>query len=211
MAGAAIYLDCYQTAKKKVTRVPSQVMLRPGVMILAAVIGVIAVGIFLYVSGKLKLPGQLSPLDTVLSMKIDNPYLLAPYVGFMTLVIIRSKVLDIKNASVGFEYIYTEVRFRALVRGFTEWGSWRNEFISAKRNAAFAYPNYFSDLEIQLDDAAKLEDQPSETGRALAEVGTHKPPMPVDSVTWDLYYRTLTRLALDTLGPAAFKHMPGFK
>lgn len=211
MACAAIYFDCYQTARKQVVRVPREVIGAPGVLLLAAVVGLVAVGIFEYTSSlRLRDGHALNPLDTILSLKLDNPYLRAPYVGLLTLAIIRSKLLDLKNAPVGLEYIYTEGRLRALVPGFTSWSSWRNKFIADRKAAAFAYANYFTDLDGKLDDAAKLETEPSETTRALAEVRQSRPAPPVAPDTWDLYYRTLTRLALDTLGPAAFRGMPGF-
>ena len=212
VAGAAIYLDCYQTTRKQMVRVPRQVLDAPGVLALAGAVGLVAVGIFFYTSWKLKAGGANSPLDTILSLKIDDPYLRAPYVGLLTLAIIRSKLLDLKNAPFGVEYIYTEGRLRALVPGITRWSGWRNQFIANNKAAAFAYPNYFVELDDALDAAAKLEESPSETARALEEVRKTRPataPAPADA-SWDLYYRTLTRLALDTLSPSVFRGKPGF-
>jgi hypothetical protein len=133
----------------------------------------------------------------------------------MILVIIRSKVFNFQDSSVGGEAIYTLLRSLALQAVNDTRTRQRTTFLNANIGAAFAIANYFTQLENTI--VAAMQMRPLELRQRAANevkvVKTSIPPVPMSQadVGWSNCYYSMTGVCFDYCGPAVLKTFPDFQ
>jgi hypothetical protein len=207
-AAVVIIIDCYQAIRKTSWRVPQQFWYSGLLVALVCGCGLIAAGAFTYASSaSLSSSGQASGwLDTVLGSRIDNPYLRAIYTGVAALAIIRSKIVQLKDADFGFEYIYSEVRLRCLSKIRVDWIFWRNEFINRNLDKALKVNDFQDSALDAVDIAVKDADDQYKTSvtSQTKQLRDSKPKSDFDpkNADWRLFYKTIMNLVLENCGTA---------
>jgi hypothetical protein len=208
-AGVTVLYDCHVSIQDRLKRVPMPIYKTPEAVCLASVCGIVAAVAYRFTNG-----AGTSLVDSVLSLKQTDPYLRGLCVGLTVLVLIRSKLFSVKGAEVGGELVYNFGRVWVMQSLNTRWQTFKAEFNKRNQAAALAIPNYEGQLLAALSGAIKV--QPEEfrifVDSQVKNVQSSR-PTPAFSTTdpfWQMYYATLTNLALDYAGRDVFKGWTSF-
>lgn len=214
VAALVVYFDCYQALRKTQWRAPSQYYLDAGVLLLCAACGVLAAVAFWWAGGPGASAAEKSWLETLLGGRVENAYVRGFYTGGAVLALVRSKVCEFRNSDIGLELFYGEGRVRALSNVRIAARNWRDDKVARNMQPAMALPD-FDDRMIGLVRAA-IQDADEQTRSnieaQITEVRAAKPATAVSPTdpAWRTYYRTISNLALENCGEAAFRGLPGF-
>ena len=208
-AGITVLYDCHVSIQDRLKRVPMPIFSAPQAIFLAACCGIVAVVAFAFTDGK----GD-TLVDSVLGLKQPNPYLRGLSVGLTVLVLIRSKISNIKGAEIGGELIYNTGRVWVMQSVNTKWQTFKSEFNERNLDKALAIINYEDQLLVQLEGTIKVQGEEfrSSVTNQIKNVQASKPKASFSATdtNWQAYYRALTNLALDYAGPSVFKAWTNF-
>jgi hypothetical protein len=209
-AATATFLDMYFTLAKSLARVPGLILTNSGILGLSALCGAIAVIAFGVTS-----PEGTDVISTAITLKQTNPISRGLVVGATVLVIIRSKLFNIKDSGFGGEAIYTLLRSLAIQSVTDKHAQNRTKFLNTNISAAFAIPTYFTQLESSIT-VAMMPRSPELKQRASDELKAVKAsaptaPMAQTDVTWSNYYYSMTGICYDYCGPGVLKTYAGFR
>jgi hypothetical protein len=208
-AAVATFLDCYFTLAKSLPRIPALILVHPGILFLSALCGACAVLAFAFTD-----PSGNDVISTAITLRQTNPLLRGLAVGAMVLVLIRSKLFNVQESGLGGEVIYTLLRTLSLQSVNDTRTRQRNTFLNANFDAAFAIPNYFTQLEATI--TAAMQTRPLEIKQRAADelkavkANAPAPPMDKANPAWGDFYHSMTGICFDYCGPAVLKTYPGF-
>jgi hypothetical protein len=210
LAGITVLYDCHVSLQDRLKRVPMPIYRTPEAILLAGVCGAIAAIAFHFTDGT----GH-SVIDNVLGFAQPNPYLRGVYVGLTVLVLIRSKLSSIKGAEIGGELAYNGGRVWVMQSLNSRWQTFKSGFNRRNQAKALATPDYENQLVDQLRQGIRI--QPEEfrvfVESQIKNVQQSRPKVAFDParIEWQVYYRTLTNLALDYAGPSVFNEWTDFE
>lgn len=202
-AAVVVGIDCYVSAEKLLNRVPLNILHLPAVWVLCLVCGAAAGVAFWTTDGT----GQ-TWVDVALGLKQDNPLLRAVLVGSGVLVLIRSRVVTIRETDVGGEFVYSRMRAIVHRRLTRRWSRYKSTFWNNNSPCILAEPGYEERLVEQITELTRTESEEFRTivNRQIQAVQGRRPSQPFDAAShdWRMYYRGLTGVALDACGTAVF-------
>lgn len=199
-----VYTDGYQSIRKKLFEVPKLFWTSIPFALLAMMCGTLA--ILAYVSSLISADGA-DWTATVLGSRIENAYLRGFYIGLAVLTIIRSKLLQVRGADIGLEYIYGEFRIKCLGSVLSRWVDYRDGFIIANLNGMFKIDSIDSELRDLVQAAVGFADAEykASVDSQLSAIFRDRPqglPDPT-SGDWRIFYRALMNITLENCGPDA--------
>ena len=210
LAVIAVLYDCHVAIKQRLKRVPMLIYRVLPALLLSGGCGLMAAIAFCFTDGK----GD-TLVDSVLGLRQPNPILRGVFVGLTVLVLIRSRISNIKGAEIGGELVYNSGRtwvMRVLNR---KWRAYKTQHEKLNLNAALEFPDYEKKMLEELRDSLKTEDEEFRdfVGSQIRTVTSNRPATAFNktSAEWKDYYRTLTNLALDYSGPEVFEGWIEFK
>ena len=208
-AGAATAWDCKTVLAQATGRVPSFMVIHPGVVILCSLCGIIAALAYNFTD-----PNGGDVVSTALTLKIANPVWRGVMVGVTILVLLRSKLFNAGNSGFGGEAIYTFFRDIVTASVNARHGIYRNRFLTQNEAAAFAMMNYFTNLEAEINRSITYC-KPEYQQKAKDELKAVKSGQPTTAASqadplWDAYYRAMTGICYDYCGPEVLQAMTGF-
>lgn len=209
VVGAIItYLDCYATLTNRVGRVPGAFVKNPLVIGLALLCGVIA-AIACYISDVC----PKSIVGNVLALNAPDP-VRGLVVGASVLILIRSKLLNIKDSPFGGDYIYQLGRDIAIHDVNNKWTIVRMRFQTRNIDIALndaAFEQNIIQL-IRSNIQARPEAFQARVITVISTVTGNRPTIAFSpsAIEWRVYYRALMGVALDACGPNVVKTLPGF-
>ncbi len=152
-------------------------------------------------------------LGTILTLKADDPWR-GIVVGASVLVLIRSKLLNIKDSPAGGDYVYTLGRDVAIQDVNSKWSVLRTAFQNRNITAALADPQFQAQIVALIDTniQARPDDFRARATTVIATVTSKRPPGDFDAANavWGIYYRALIGVALDACGPEVVASLAGF-
>ena len=186
-----IYLDCHQVLSGVIRYVPDAFFRSSQVLALAAAGGAVAGALYLVTtpSGHDAVSGQIGVTQA-------NAFLRAFTVGVVALALIRSKFFKLPQGDFGGDYIYIQLRQGVLGPIIVDWNRLKTRFVQANLAACLATPNFISDTLATVSQTVAAFQ-----GEDAAPAVAFSPAAP----EWELYYRTVIRLALDDCGPSIFQ------
>jgi hypothetical protein len=200
--------DCHVTLATSMKRVPIPIVRSKEAWSLSLACGMVAFVAYLFTGGK----GD-SAIDAILTLKQPNDVVRGFSVGAMVLVLIRSKLTSIKGAEVGGEFLYTSARSWVIERVNNRWGAYKRAFNARNLTAALSTKNYPDLILEEISNSIRVRDELyREFVQELVKVVLKKKPksqFDPERADWNLYYRSLTNLALDHAGPSVFSDLGG--
>jgi hypothetical protein len=208
VGGVTTYFDCYSTLTARIMRVPSTFATNRWIIFLAVICGDIAALACWLTAG-----AKDSAIATILTLKADDPWRGA-VVGASVLILIRSKLLNIKDSPAGGDYIYTLGRDIAIQDVNSRWSVVRTSFQNRNITAALADPQFQAQIVdlINTNIQARPDDFKKRVNDAVATVTGKRPPGVFNAAdaVWGVYYRALMGVALDACGPEVVASLAGF-
>ena len=199
-----VYIDGYQALRTRLFEVPALFWRSMGFGAFAAACGLIAVGAYMY---SLQSTPNSTWLAAILGTDIENRYLRALYTGLAVLAIIRSKLLQVRGADVGFEYAYGEIRIKCLGAVLTRWTAYRDTLIRENLDRILARPNADTEIKARIEAAVAFADAEYRASVASQLEATFKsrPSTPLSPADpgWRAFYRALVSMALENCGSKA--------
>lgn len=210
VASITVLYDCHVSLQDRLKRVPMPIYSVSQAVLFALACGVIAAIAYHYTDGDGK-----SVIDSVLGLKQKDPYVRGLCVGLTVLVLIRSKLSNIKGAEIGGELVYNTGRVWVMQSLNSKWREFKATFYQRNQAKALAAPDYENRLFTEVGEAIRVQ---SEDFRKFVEsqirnVQQSRPQSPFNAAAtdWQTYYRTITNLALDYAGPSVFRGWVGFE
>jgi hypothetical protein len=208
-AAAATAWDCYTTLAQRIARVPGFIVAHFGVLVLCVICGLIAALAFAYTDPK---GGDV--VSTALTLKIEAPVWRGLAVGATVLVLLRSRLFNMGNTGFGGEAVFTLFRDLAIQSVNDRRTIYRDRFLTQNAAAAFAIPNYFTNLEALINNSilARAPEYRQRAKDEMKEVKSGQPTTPLSQTDplWDAYYRAMTGICYDYCGPEVLQAMNGF-
>lgn len=195
-----IAVDCNSALKKAIRRVPINVLRSPAVWVLCIACGAVAALCFHF--------SYRPPMSDVIELKWKSPSGRGVAVGLAVLTILRSRFFNFKDTEVGGEYFYNAGRTEALQRLWDKWTAIKDKFTTPELlKKACQHPDFEEELldaiRERLTLLSDLEKQSVQ--EQIQQVQKTRPAAAIDcnDPKWTLYFRTLIKLALDTVGVKA--------
>lgn len=202
-AALVVAFDCHASAEKLLSRVPIAVYRLPYAWALSGVCGLLAGGAFLTTDGT----GN-SWVDKALGLGESDAILRGFYVGVGVLVLIRSRILTIKDSELGAEYLYSRFRAELLKSLSHRWHVHKTAYYQTHKHRFFDDPTFETELvdAVRANIAAEPEAFRTRVEELLGAIKRNAPATPFDrnAADWNFHYRSLTYTALDACGSRAF-------
>ena len=207
-AASVILIDCSQTLRKELKRLPVNLFKSGPVLVLASACGLIAAICYGF--------SYSDWMKQIVDLKWQNPIFRAILVGVAVLTILRSKFFNFKEQGIGGELFYNLGRSWAVESVWNKWVAIKNCIASDERvTAAIALGNFEDQLDASI--AERLQFAPEEDKKAVKKqfdnVRKTKPSGSPDLANpkWRLYYKIQIKLALDSAGLEVLASIPGFE